>query len=167
MSRVAGSQLVYRLAPLAAQQGWRLFFLEAETGVAEDAAQRLRSQYPGSTSPSTPPTPRPRGPRPRSITSAALRPTFCSRGLRRSQTGSLDRPQQRKCRRAGDDRHRRHIDVIAGRTLRPPQWLHDIGLEWLFRLWKQPSRWRRQLRLPVFVVLIIAQRLGMLRPRGA
>ncbi|HBY97246.1 MAG TPA: hypothetical protein DEP84_25460, partial [Chloroflexi bacterium] len=46
VSRVPGSELVYRLAPLAAAHGWRLFFLGAGPGIAERAAQVLRAQYP-------------------------------------------------------------------------------------------------------------------------
>jgi N-acetylglucosaminyldiphosphoundecaprenol N-acetyl-beta-D-mannosaminyltransferase len=37
--------------------------------------------------------------------------------------------------------------------------MRKMGLEWLHRLIKEPWRWRRQLVLPKFVLLVIAQRL--------
>jgi N-acetylglucosaminyldiphosphoundecaprenol N-acetyl-beta-D-mannosaminyltransferase len=45
--RVAGSDLVPRLAREGAVRGWRIFFLGAAPGVAEEAAARLREAHPG------------------------------------------------------------------------------------------------------------------------
>jgi len=50
------------------------------------------------------------------------------------------------------------LDFIAGVAPRPPHLYHRLGLEWLYRLWKQPWRWRRQLRLPLFILLATAER---------
>lgn len=47
------------------------------------------------------------------------------------------------------------LDVISGRLERAPQWMRQAHLEWLFRLYQQPSRWRRMLALPRFVRKII------------
>jgi N-acetylglucosaminyldiphosphoundecaprenol N-acetyl-beta-D-mannosaminyltransferase len=33
------------------------------------------------------------------------------------------------------------------------------GLEWLYRLLRQPARWRRQLAIPVFLWLVVRERL--------
>ncbi|MFZ5365584.1 MAG: WecB/TagA/CpsF family glycosyltransferase [Patescibacteria group bacterium] len=35
------------------------------------------------------------------------------------------------------------LDFIAGNAKRAPQWLRKIGCEWLYRLIKEPRRWRR------------------------
>jgi len=43
---------------------------------------------------------------------------------------------------------------VVGRMQRAPKWMQDAKLEWLFRLIKQPSRWRRMLQLPRFVFKI-------------
>ncbi|NMC35752.1 WecB/TagA/CpsF family glycosyltransferase [Candidatus Beckwithbacteria bacterium] len=43
------------------------------------------------------------------------------------------------------------FDVISGRLKRPPVWLQRLGLEWLFRLYQEPWRWKRQTRLVEFV----------------
>ncbi len=52
------------------------------------------------------------------------------------------------------------FSFISGATPRAPRWMRRAGLEWLFRLLRQPSRLRRQLALPVFVWLVLRQRLG-------
>ena len=51
------------------------------------------------------------------------------------------------------------FSFISGSTRRAPQWMRRAGLEWLFRLLRQPSRLRRQLALPVFVWLVARERL--------
>ncbi len=52
------------------------------------------------------------------------------------------------------------FSFISGATRRAPGWMRRSGLEWLFRLLRQPSRLRRQLALPAFVVLVVRERLG-------
>lgn len=47
------------------------------------------------------------------------------------------------------------FDLLLGKLKRAPLGLRVIGLEWLFRLWQEPSRWRRQLKLAKFVKLAI------------
>jgi len=51
------------------------------------------------------------------------------------------------------------FDYLSGKVLRPPTFIQKIGLEWLFRLFRQPWRWRRQLRLIKFIWLIIKQKV--------
>ncbi|HHT01916.1 MAG TPA: WecB/TagA/CpsF family glycosyltransferase [Firmicutes bacterium] len=47
------------------------------------------------------------------------------------------------------------FDVLAGITQRAPTWMQRLHLEWLYRLLRQPSRWRRMLALPRFAWTII------------
>ena len=54
------------------------------------------------------------------------------------------------------------FDFLAGRVPRAPLWVRNSGLEWLFRLFVEPWRWRRQLRLVKFVGLVIRQKLNLL-----
>lgn len=51
------------------------------------------------------------------------------------------------------------FSFISGRIGRAPRWVRRIGLEWLYRLGRQPWRLRRQLRLPQFVALVVRERL--------
>jgi N-acetylglucosaminyldiphosphoundecaprenol N-acetyl-beta-D-mannosaminyltransferase len=51
------------------------------------------------------------------------------------------------------------FDQLAGRVRLPPRFVHAIGLEWLWRLGFEPSRWRRQRVLPIFAALVARQRI--------
>jgi N-acetylglucosaminyldiphosphoundecaprenol N-acetyl-beta-D-mannosaminyltransferase len=42
------------------------------------------------------------------------------------------------------------FDIWADRKQRAPAWLADNHLEWLYRLYQEPWRWRRMLALPQF-----------------
>lgn len=50
-------------------------------------------------------------------------------------------------------------DVFIGKVKRAPQSWQKLGLEWLYRLLKQPTRWRRQLRLIKYAYYFITKRL--------
>jgi N-acetylglucosaminyldiphosphoundecaprenol N-acetyl-beta-D-mannosaminyltransferase len=49
------------------------------------------------------------------------------------------------------------LDYHAGIVRRAPRWARRAGLEWLFRLIAEPWRLRRQLVLPGFAVLTLAE----------
>jgi N-acetylglucosaminyldiphosphoundecaprenol N-acetyl-beta-D-mannosaminyltransferase len=49
---------------------------------------------------------------------------------------------------------------IAGAVPRAPAWMRRSGLEWLFRLVRQPRRLGRQLALPLFVWLVLRERFS-------
>lgn len=51
------------------------------------------------------------------------------------------------------------FDFISGKIPRAPQVLQRLGLEWLFRLFIQPWRIRRQLSLIYFIILVIKEKL--------
>ena len=50
------------------------------------------------------------------------------------------------------------FDVLAGNVKRAPLIWQKIHLEWLYRLIQQPSRWRRMLVLPLFIIKVISKR---------
>lgn len=54
------------------------------------------------------------------------------------------------------------FNYIAGRSKRASQWLRNLGFEWLYRLFTEPWRWRRQLRLIEFGLLVFAKKLKIL-----
>lgn len=47
------------------------------------------------------------------------------------------------------------FDVISGKVKRAPKWMQRIGLEWFYRLIKQPNRVWRQLAIVKFLYLVI------------
>ena len=46
------------------------------------------------------------------------------------------------------------FDVLAGKTTRAPHWMQKASLEWLYRLYKEPSRIGRMMALPRFVLAV-------------
>lgn len=51
------------------------------------------------------------------------------------------------------------LDVLAGRVKRAPEGWRRRGLEWLYRLLQEPSRIKRQIWLPRFVLAVVMQRI--------
>lgn len=47
------------------------------------------------------------------------------------------------------------FDILTGRINRAPLAFQNLGMEWLYRLFQQPWRWKRQLRLVEFVLLAL------------
>ena len=50
------------------------------------------------------------------------------------------------------------FDVMAGNIKRAPRVFQKLGLEWFYRLITQPTRWRRMMRLPRFVIVVLKNR---------
>ena len=49
------------------------------------------------------------------------------------------------------------FDVWAGAKKRAPNWMVKSQSEWLYRLIKEPRRWRRMLSLPAFLLKVLSQ----------
>ncbi|HTV74225.1 MAG TPA: WecB/TagA/CpsF family glycosyltransferase [Candidatus Acidoferrales bacterium] len=58
------------------------------------------------------------------------------------------------------------FDVLAGNVQRAPKIWRQLNLEWLYRLIREPRRWRRQLALPHFVWLAFRESLTQARGRS-
>ncbi|WP_264323030.1 WecB/TagA/CpsF family glycosyltransferase [Romeriopsis navalis] len=56
------------------------------------------------------------------------------------------------------------FDIWSGSKDRAPAWLADNNLEWLYRLYQEPWRWKRMLSLPKFAIKAIVYRLQNPRP---
>ncbi len=51
------------------------------------------------------------------------------------------------------------LDVFAGVVQRSPESWNRLGLEWLYRLIKQPSRIKRMIKLPLFLFAAMGERI--------
>src|SRR5262249_41545366 len=139
--RVAGSDLADPLLAWAGQQGWRVYLLGGRTGAAAEAARRLRD---------------------RGVAVAG------GDGARVGGGGSVDPAVLRRLQAARPqlllvglgspkqelfiDRHREElegivslgcgavIDFLAGHVQRAPRWMARAGLEWAYRLGREPRR---------------------------
>lgn len=52
------------------------------------------------------------------------------------------------------------FDLVSGRIPRAPKLMRQVGLEWLYRLVRQPWRIRRQLNLLVFLWLVCKEKIS-------
>ena len=50
------------------------------------------------------------------------------------------------------------FDVFSGNIKRAPKWMQQIGLEWLYRLIKEPKRIFRQIKLFKFLWLVLIEK---------
>lgn len=165
--RVTGVDLLDSCAALAAKRGYRLFLLGAGEGVARQAAAQLEARYAGLRVAGT------FGGSP----AVAEQSDICAR-IRGAGADivfvAYGAPAQERwiARARGDLGAAVAIgvggafDFLAGRVPRAPLWMRRIGMEWLYRLWREPWRWRRMLALPRFAVAVLlaqAQRLRVWR----
>ncbi len=157
--RAPGRLLVDRLAALAAERGLSLFLLGAAAGIAERAAETLRSRHPairivgtyaGHAEDDADVVPR--------VAAAAPDILLVAFGMPKQErwiARNLDRvPGVRVAVGVGGS-----LDYLAGAATPPPGLVHAIGLEWLWRLVRDPRRWRRQRVLPLFALLVLLRRL--------
>jgi N-acetylglucosaminyldiphosphoundecaprenol N-acetyl-beta-D-mannosaminyltransferase len=50
------------------------------------------------------------------------------------------------------------FDIIAGNLKRAPKWMINIGMEWLYRVAKEPFRIKRLASIPKFITMVIKER---------
>ncbi len=154
--RVAGVDTVYELARIAQQKKLRIFFLGAAPGIAERAASLLQLKNPGMEVAGT-----------YSGSPKIEEEDFICNLIEQSRPHILlvayGPPKQDLW--IARTKHRLNVplaigvggmfDFIAGIAKRAPQWIQNIGFEWLYRLYREPWRWRRMLTLPQFALQVI------------
>jgi N-acetylglucosaminyldiphosphoundecaprenol N-acetyl-beta-D-mannosaminyltransferase len=157
--RVAGVDLVERIAERGSERGWRIFFLGAAPGVAERAAKLLAERYPGlKIAGCYAGSPRPEEEDAILSQVQAAQPDvlFVAYGAPRQDLW-IARNQARSgvpvAIGVGGS-----FDFIIGEVRRAPQWVQRAGLEWLHRLAREPWRLRRQMAIPHFMALVMLKR---------
>lgn len=156
--RVPGIEFAVGLCDRLAARGGRLFLLGAKPGVAELAAERLMKDHPGL------------------VVCGTHDGYFQDSALVAEQIKAsgaevvfvcLGAPKQEKwMAEFGAASGARllaglggSLDVFAGQVKRAPEGWQKLGLEWLYRLLKQPSRFGRMAKLPLFLVDAAAARI--------
>ncbi len=159
--RVAGTDLVERLCERAATKGWSAFFLGGLYGVGEKTGKILQEKYPD------------------------LKIAGFYEGRREPEHDGETVREMKKVLQGEKidilfvayghryqekwiERNLKNLDVsvaigvggafdfISGFVHRAPLWVRKIGLEWLFRLMKQPWRWKRIFKaVVVFPFLVL------------
>lgn len=156
--RVSGIDLLWEICRIAPEKGWKIYLLGAAPGIAQKAADNLKMKYPGIPIVGV-----------RNgyfdvhdetqvaeiladIKSAAPDVLFIAMGAPRQEYFIADHWYELAAKVAigvGGS-----FDVVAGEVKRAPVFMQKMGIEWLWRLICQPSRWKRMLNLPRFVFLV-------------
>ncbi len=155
--KLPGIEFAQNLMGRMAQNGKTLFLLGAKPGVAEEAARRLREQYPGLTIVGTYDGYfKEDGPVVEEIRRSGADVVFVCLGA----------PKQEKWMRANGEATGAHLllglggclDVFSGTVQRAPEIYQKLGLEWFHRLLKNPSRVGRMMKLPLFLVHVVGEK---------
>ena len=152
---VTGVDLIAPLAALCARRHFRLFLLGAAEGVAADLASRLRAEHPGLEVASHAGSP--------AVPSDAETIAIIKKFRPHVLLVAYGHPNQE----LWIDRMRDSLgvpvamgvggafDYLTGRVPRAPAWMRHAGLEWLFRLIRQPWRIRRMAVLPIYALRVL------------
>ncbi|HWQ41812.1 MAG TPA: WecB/TagA/CpsF family glycosyltransferase [Desulfosporosinus sp.] len=160
--RVTGIDLVQAVFPAADAGKWRLFFLGGKPGVAEQAVDQVVRKY-------------------SEIVCESYHGYFSAEDesyvlekIRQFQPDilfvGLGAPRQEYwlathpglaivSMGVGGS-----FDALAGIVIRAPRRIQEFHVEWLYRLWKEPWRWKRQTVLPRFVLKVILQIFKRMTP---
>ena len=155
--RVAGYDLVQNTMKRAVEEDYKYFFFGSKPGVAEEAAEKMRQTYPG-------------------IQIVGTRDGYFQKedepsiieAINASGANillvALGAPKQEMW----IEEHRNQLphikvaigvggslDGMAGRVKRAPIAFQKLGLEWFYRLLKQPTRFKRMLVLPLFLKEVV------------
>lgn len=149
--KTPGIEFAAHLMGRMAEEGLSLYLLGAKPGVAEQAAENLRKQYPGLRIAGTHDGYfRDDGPVTEDIRRSGADAVFVCLGAPKQElwmekngdaTGA-----KLLCGLGGS------LDVFAGVVERAPKFWSDHGLEWFYRLCKEPRRIGRMMKLPLFLV---------------
>jgi N-acetylglucosaminyldiphosphoundecaprenol N-acetyl-beta-D-mannosaminyltransferase len=158
--RVTGTDLVGKLAAVGEKEGWKFFFLGGTQGRGVAAGKILRVKYSdlqvvgafegdGSSSGDLETVAAVRKAGPIDILLVAYGHPKQEKWIKRN----LSKTDAKVAIGVGGA-----FNYLSGRTSRAPSIMRQIGLEWLYRLFREPWRFRRQLALPKFVVLVLKDR---------
>ena len=152
--KVAGIELAERTLALAAERGYKVFFLGGKPGVADAAAKKMTEKYP-------------------SLNIVGTNDGYFKKAGEESdavvakvnESGAqilfvcLGVPAQEIWMRENKEKLNVKVmaglggslDVFAGNVKRAPKIFIKLGLEWFYRLIKEPSRIGRMMKLPKFL----------------
>ena len=165
--RVTGFDLSVNLLKIADENGYSLFLLGGEDGVAKKAGENISREYPnirlvGYHHGYFEGTHRgvDNGPEEEEIirTIGKAKPDiiFVGLGFPGQEIWIHSNRQRLPCKIAIGNGGT--LDVLAGKVNRAPEIWQRLGLEWLYRLIQEPFRIKRQMALPKFILSILFTR---------
>ena len=150
-AKVPGIEFAAGLMARMAREGRSLYLLGAKPGVAELAGRRLAEQYPGLNIAGTHDGYfQEDGPVAEAIRTSGADCVFVCLGAPKQELWMAKHGEaagaRLLCGLGGS------LDVFAGVVERAPKFWSDHGLEWFYRLCKDPRRAGRMMKLPLFLV---------------
>lgn len=154
--RLTGFDLMERLLKLSNQKGYKVFFLGAEPHVIDKAVENIQSKH-------------------INLNIVGFHHGYFNDNEERIIIDEINRkqpdfifvglgyPRQEKWIYQHIDQLKKgtlmgvggSFDVWAGKVNRAPISWQNLNIEWLYRLIKQPTRWKRMVVLPLFILKVI------------
>jgi N-acetylglucosaminyldiphosphoundecaprenol N-acetyl-beta-D-mannosaminyltransferase len=160
--RVTGVDLLEPLCTTFAERGVSVYFLGAKGDTARRAATALQARHPRLTVAGVRDgyfTPDQEPDVTAAVAASGARAIFVGLGSPRQEFFLAERLKETGC--AVGIGVGGSFDVLAGNVQRAPLLWRRLGVEWLYRLVREPRRWRRQLALPQFVWLALRERVSL------
>lgn len=160
IDRIPGIELAEQLLSYASNTQDSIFFYGGSPGVAAQAAIVMQAKYPGLQIAGVE----------NGFVTAEQMPEFCDRlsqlqprliyvGLGVPRQEFWIAQHRHLCPNAVWIGIGGSFDIWAGTKVRAPQWLCDRNLEWTYRLYQEPWRWKRMMALPKFAWRSIVYRI--------
>ena len=156
--KVAGIDFAAHLLPILAETGSKLYLLGSKPGIAEAAAEKMKVLAPGLTVCGTADGYfQDESAVVEKINASGAQALFVCLGAPKQEHFMFAHQSElvtvRLMAGLGGS-----LDGFAGTVKRAPQWMIRLQLEWLYRLLKEPKRFKRMLRLPKFIIAAYANR---------
>jgi len=166
VERVYGPDLMLAMAKRSAEGGYRHFLYGGAPGVAEGLAERLLKRFPGLQVVGTfsPPFSALSTMEDKLVVERInlLAPDIVWVGLGSSKQERWMADHRTVIEAPVLIGVGAAFDFVSGRKPQASPWMQRAGLEWLFRLATEPRRlWPRYRQYPLFVLLVLAQALGL------
>lgn len=156
--KISGVDFASNLLGAMAKDGKRLYLLGSKPGVAELAADNMRKAHPDLIICGTADGYfKEEGPVVEAINAANPDALFVCLGSPKQEKFIYNHMNELSARffvGLGGS-----LDAFAGTFKRAPAWIVKIGMEWFYRLCKEPKRFKRMLRLPKFVFAVLGRRI--------
>ncbi|MFQ3549752.1 MAG: WecB/TagA/CpsF family glycosyltransferase [Armatimonadota bacterium] len=158
--KVSGIDLLEEICKTASKEGFGVYLLGAAPTIAEKAAEKLKEKYPGLII---------SGVRDgyftetdeekivNEIKSSGAKVLFVGMGIPKQEkwiSKHLDNLGVSVAMGVGGS-----FDVISGNIQRAPKWMQKHGLEWLYRIIKDPKKIYKVSVLPKFVMMVYKEKL--------
>lgn len=164
--RVAGYELLHELMKQGERHCWKVYLLGASPEVVQETAKRLKIQYPGTEIVGC-----------RDGYFSSEQDEEVVEEIRRTSPDLLFVARGADTQEPWIAKYKQRLavpvmmgvggsfDVISGRTKRAPKVFQKLRLEWLYRLLREPTRFRRMLALPKFVARVLRERGNLTKSR--